>query len=269
MISVKNSPISFCDRMLFQGIEQQRGTHYTDCRNGWPGGSSLDAILSFKMNDIQFETARQMMVDCQIRPNKVVDERVLDAFATIPREKFVNKQQRSIAYVDEDLPVSGGRCLMEPMVLARMMQALEIKPTDHALVVGAATGYGTAIMARLAGSVIAVETRTQLVEKAQETLVSIDVDNAAVIKGRLTEGCPKEGPYDRILIEGAVAQMPEQLLDQLTPKGRLLAIWRPSPRGAGVASVWCRANEGFARTPLFDAQVPLLEEFKAKEEFVF
>ncbi|MEL0023828.1 MAG: protein-L-isoaspartate O-methyltransferase, partial [Alphaproteobacteria bacterium] len=140
------------------------------------------------MNDIQFETARQMMVDCQIRPNKVVDERVLDAFATIPREKFVNKQQRSIAYVDEDLPVSGGRCLMEPMVLARMMQALEIKPTDHALVVGAATGYGTAIMARLAGSVIAVETRTQLVEKAQETLVSIDIDNAAVIKGRLTEG---------------------------------------------------------------------------------
>jgi len=221
------------------------------------------------MNDVHFETARRMMVDCQIRPTKVTDERVIDAFASVPREKFVGRHQREIAYVDEDLSLPGGRCLMEAMVLARMTQALEVRPSDHALVVGAATGYGAAIMAQLAASVIAIETRTSLVEKAQETLVSIGIDNAAVVKARLTDGYAKEGPYDRILIEGAVAQMPVQLLEQLAPKGRLVAVWRPADHPVGVASLWCRANEGFSRVPLFDAQSPLLEEFRAKPEFVF
>jgi protein-L-isoaspartate(D-aspartate) O-methyltransferase len=221
------------------------------------------------MNDAQHETARRMMVDCQIRPTKVTDERVLDAFGKIPREMFVGKHQRSIAYVDEDLQLPGGRCLMEAMVLARMVQALEIRHSDHALVIGAATGYGTAIMARLAGSVISVETRNSSVEKAQETLVSIGIDNAAVVKSRLADGYPKEGPYDRILIEGGVAQMPEQILEQLTPKGRLVAVWRPADHPVGVASLWSRASKGFSRTPLFDAQVPLLEEFRTKPEFVF
>jgi protein-L-isoaspartate(D-aspartate) O-methyltransferase len=221
------------------------------------------------MNDAQFETARQMMVDCQIRPTKVTDPRVLEAFLKIPREMFVGKHQRAVAYVDEDLPLSGGRCLMEAMVLARMVQALEIRQTDHALVVGAATGYGTAIMAQVAGSVISIETRTQLVEKAQETLVAIDVDNAAVVKSRLVDGYPSEGPYDRILIEGSVAHMPEKILEQLTPKGRLVAVWRPLNHPVGVASLWCRSGSGFTRAALFDAQVPQLEEFRAKQEFVF
>ncbi|MEK9611215.1 MAG: protein-L-isoaspartate O-methyltransferase [Alphaproteobacteria bacterium] len=221
------------------------------------------------MNDVQFETARRMMVDCQIRPTKVTDERVLEAFATVPREMFVSKQQRSIAYVDEDLSLNCGRWLMEPMVQARLVQALDVRMSDHVLIIGSATGYGTAIMAQLASSVISIETRAQLVEKSQETLVSIGADNAAVIKSRLCDGYNTEGPYDRILIEGAVAHMPEKLLEQLTPKGRLVAVWRPADVPVGVASLWCRAGDGFARTPLFDAQTPVLEEFRAKQEFVF
>ena len=209
------------------------------------------------------------MVDCQIRPTKVTDERVLEAFATVPREMFVGKSQRSIAYVDEDLPLSSGRWLMEPMVLARLAQALDVRMNDHVLIIGGATGYGTAIMAHLAGSVSSIETRAQLVEKSQETLVSIGTDNAAVIKSRLCDGYSKEGPYDRILIEGAVAHVPEKLLDQLTPKGKLVAVWRQADAPVGVASLWCRAGDGFARTPLFDAQTPVLEEFRAKQEFVF
>ncbi len=209
------------------------------------------------------------MVDCQIRPTKVTDENIIDAFASVPREAFVGRNQRAIAYVDEDLPLPGGRCMMEAMVLARLIQALAVGKDDNVLVVGAATGYGAAIMARLAGSVIAVETRTQMVEKAQETLVSIGTDNAVAIKGRLTEGFANEGPYDAILIEGAVETMPERILEQLGNGGRLVAVWRPEDAAVGVASIWTKAGNEFVRKPLFDAQVPVLDEFRCKRDFVF
>ena len=221
------------------------------------------------MQNSSFATARKTMVDCQLRPSKVTDQFVLDAFSTIPREEFVGKQQRALAYVDEDLPLSGGRCLMEPMVLARLLQALEIRPDDNLLIVGAGCGYGTAIAAKLAGSVIAIETRANLVEKAQDVLVSIGIDNAAIVKSRLVDGYPDEGPYDRILIEGGVEVVPVSLLKQLTPKGRLAAIYRKPGHPVGVASLWMRSGKDFTRTPLFDARVPNLDEFNAKVEFSF
>ena len=221
------------------------------------------------MQNSLFATARKTMVDCQLRPSKVTDQFILDAFMTIPREDFVGKQQRALAYVDEDLPLSGGRCLMEPMVLARLLQSLEIRPDDSVLIVGAGCGYGTAVAAKLAGSVIAIETRANLVDKAQDVLVSIGIDNAAIVKSRLVDGYPEEGPYDRILIEGGVETVPDSLLKQLTPKGRLAAIYRKPGHPVGVASVWTRSGKDFTRTPLFDAQVPNLDEFNAKVEFSF
>ena len=221
------------------------------------------------MQNSSFVTARKTMVDCQLRPSKVTDQFILDAFMTIPREDFVGKQQRALAYVDEDLPLSGGRWLMEPMVLARLLQALEIRPDDSVLIVGAGCGYGTAVAAKLAGSVIAIETRANLVDKAQDVLVSIGIDNAAIVKSRLVDGYPEEGPYDRILIEGGVETVPDSLLKQLTPKGRLAAIYRKPGYPVGVASVWTRSGEEFTRTPLFDARVPNLDEFNAKLEFSF
>ena len=221
------------------------------------------------MQNSSFATARKTMVDCQLRPSKVTDQFILDAFMTIPREDFLGKQQRALAYVDEDLPLSGGRCLMEPMVLARLLQALEIRPDDSVLIVGAGCGYGTAVAAKLAGSVIAIETRANLVDKAQDVLVSIGIDNAALVKSRWVEGYPEEGPYDRILIEGGVETVPDNLLKQLTPKGRLAAIYRKPGHPVGVASVWTRSGKEFTRTPLFDARVPNLDEFNAKVEFSF
>ena len=221
------------------------------------------------MQNSLFATARKTMVDCQLRPSKVTDQFILDAFMKIPREDFVGKQQRALAYVDEDLPLSGGRCLMEPMVLARLLQALEIRPDDSVLIVGAGCGYGTAVAAKLAGSVIAIETRANLVDKAQDVLVSIGIDNAAIVKSRLVDGYPEEGPYDRILIEGGVETVPDNLLKQLTPKGRLAAIYRKPGHPVGVASVWTRSGKEFTRTPLFDARVPNLDEFNAKVEFSF
>ena len=221
------------------------------------------------MQNSSFASARKTMVDCQLRPSKVTDQFILDAFMTIPREDFVGKQQRTLAYVDEDLPLSGGRCLMEPMVLARLLQALEIRPDDSVLIVGAGCGYGTAVAAKLAGSVIAIETRANLVDKAQDVLVSIGIDNAAIVKSRLVDGYPEEGPYDRILIEGGVETVPDSLLEQLTPKGRLAAIYRKPSHPVGLASVWTRSGKEFTRTPLFDARVPNLDEFNAKVEFSF
>ena len=221
------------------------------------------------MQNSSFSSARKTMVDCQLRPSKVTDQFILDAFMTIPREDFVGKQQRALAYVDEDLQLSGGRCLMEPMILARLLQALEIRPDDSVLIVGAGCGYGTAVAAKLAGSVIAIETRANLVDKAQDVLVSIGIDNAAIVKSRLVDGYPEEGPYDRILIEGGVETVPDNLLKQLTPKGRLAAIYRKPGHPVGVASVWTRSGKEFTRTPLFDARVPNLDEFNAKVEFSF
>ena len=221
------------------------------------------------MQNSSFAIARKTMVDCQLRPSKVTDPFILDAFMTTPREDFVGKQQRALAYVDEDLPLSGGRCLMEPMVLARLLQALKIRPDDNLLIVGAGCGYGTAVTAKLAGSVIAIETRANLVEKAQDVLVSIGIDNAAIVKSRLVDGYPDEGPYDRILIEGGVETVPDNLLKQLTPMGRLAAIYRKSGHPVGVASLWTRSGKDFTRTPLFDARVPNLDEFNARVEFSF
>ncbi len=221
------------------------------------------------MQNSSFATARKTMVDCQLRPSKVTDQFILDAFMTIPREDFVGKQQRALAYVDEDLPLAGGRCLMEPMVLARLLQALEIRPDDSVLIVGAGCGYGTAVTAKLAGSVIAIETRANLVDKAQDVLVSIGIDNAAIVKSRLVDGYSKEGPYERILIEGGVETVPDSLLKQLTPNGRLAAIYRKLGHPVGVASVWTRSGKEFTRTPLFDARVPNLDEFNSKVEFSF
>ncbi|MDA9929634.1 protein-L-isoaspartate O-methyltransferase [Alphaproteobacteria bacterium] len=221
------------------------------------------------MDESQFTKARKIMVDSQIRPNKVTDLRVLEAFGEVPREAFVGKHQRAIAYIDEDLSLPGGRYIMEPMISARIIQALHIRPSDNVLVVGGGTGYGAAILARLAASVIIVESRAQLVEKCQETLVAVGLDNAVAVKSRLADGFAKEAPYDRILIEGAVESVPDGLLQQLSADGLLAAIWRPQDSPVGLASLWSRAGSGFSRKSLFDAQVPLLDEFRSKREFVF
>ena len=166
------------------------------------------------MNQSPFEIARKMMVDCQIRPSKVTDKNVLDAFLTVRREAFVSKQQQAVAYIDEDLPLSHGRNLMEPMVLARLVQALKIHAGDNVLVVGAASGYGSAIIAHLAESVIAIDSPAQSVEKAQELLFEHGIDNAAVVKSRLADGYADEGPYEQIFVEGGVETMPQPLLQQ-------------------------------------------------------
>lgn len=219
------------------------------------------------MAQTSFDISRKAMIDSQIRPNKVIDERVVAAFAHTPREEFVPKALREVAYVDEDLALSGGRYMVEAMVMGRLLQALEIKPEQNILLVGAGTGYTAALLSQLCASVIAIDNRTSAVEKTQALLGKMEIGNVAVLKGKLTEGYASEGPYDAILIEGGVEIMPDALMMQLTPNGKCGAVWRQGANAQGEASLWSNAGGQFVRRALFNAQVPTLVEFKAKPTF--
>lgn len=221
------------------------------------------------MNDMHFEALRKAMVDSQIRPNKVIDDRVIAAFMNVPRERFVSKNMQNLAYIDEDIHLSGGRFIVEAMVMARIIQTLALDDTQSVMLIGAGTGYTAALLSSLAASVIAIETRAQMVEKAQQAVAGLDIGNVAVIKARLQDGYASEAPYDAIIIEGAVEHMPQSLLDQLADGGRLAAIWRPDGTQAGEACIWHKTGDAVSRTPLFTAQVPVLDEFRAKPKFSF
>ncbi|MFM2129543.1 MAG: hypothetical protein RL477_1089 [Pseudomonadota bacterium] len=217
---------------------------------------------------IDFEMARRNMVDNQLRPNKVTDGRVIAAMLSIPRENFVPEALRGVAYVDEDVPVGKGRALMEPMVLARLLQAAEIAPSDVVLDIGSGSGYTAAVCARLAATVVALESDRELISDSQRLLSDLGVDNVVAVEGALGRGYPQQAPYDVIVLSGAVPEVPEDILGQLGPNGRLVAvIARP-----GKASVACLARNcggAISFVTLFDASVQYLPGFEREPGFVF
>ena len=215
-----------------------------------------------------FAQARSNMIDSQLRTNKVTDTGVLDAFAAVPRERFLPEARAGVAYIDEDLEVAPGRYLMEPMVLARLLQAARIEATDMVLDVGCTTGYSSAVLARLADTVVALESDPALCERANQTLQDLGIDNAVVVTGDLTAGYEKQAPYDVILLGGAVAELPEAILSQLSEGGRLVTVMATQAH-LGQA-VLVRRNAGQAsRRVLFDAAVRELPGFAAAPGFVF
>lgn len=216
-----------------------------------------------------FAEARRQMVLTQLRPNKVIDEQLIAAMAGVPREDFVPQAYRGVAYMDEDVTVAPGRCLMEPMVLARLLQEAEIAPTDKVLVIGAATGYDVAVIARLAGSVIGIDSDATLVRQAGQTLQAMQVTNAVVTEGPLKDGSAGKGPFNVILIAGAVPEIPAVLLQQLVDGGRLLGVVRGAEAPIGQAVIVKRAGNLFPQRVLFDAGTPVLPGFEATPGFVF
>lgn len=215
-----------------------------------------------------FAAARLNMVESQIRPNKVTDRDLIDTLEKLPRELFVPEARRGLAYIDEDLEVTAGRHLLEPMVLARLVQAADILPEDMILDVACGSGYSTAVIAALGSTVVALEEDEALVTMANDVLNELEIDNAVVVQGRLTEGYEKQAPYNVILIGGAVDFVPEALLAQLAEGGRLVTVIRDEA-GLGRATLIQRDGAATSRRVLFDANVTALSAFAREQGFVF
>lgn len=211
--------------------------------------------------------ARLAMIAGQIRPNRVSDRRVLEAMQAVARECFLPKSLRGIAYLDEDLEVAPGRYLMEPMIFARLVMEAEIRPSDAILDVGCVTGYSTAVLARLGEAVVGVEEESELVRRAGETLSAQGVDNAVVVEAPLALGAPKQGPFDVIVIEGAVELIPDALVEQLAEGGRLVCVRRIEGRSHGY--LLTKAGGATGGRELCDAFTPLLPGFAAPRRFRF
>lgn len=222
---------------------------------------------------MDFEAARQKMVDNQIRTTDVTSYSVLTAFLTVPREAFVPVNLKQLAYIDEDLqiaPASNGnppRYLMEPSPLAKLLQLAEIGSQDVVLEIGCGGGYAAALLSLLAGSVVAVECDEQLAAKASATLSELGYDNVAVVTGELESGYPDEAPYDLIFVNGAIESVPETLLKQLREGGRLVAV--VGYGNAARAKVFQRSGGSTSQSAYFNAAVKPLPGFRQAAEFVF
>jgi protein-L-isoaspartate(D-aspartate) O-methyltransferase len=216
-----------------------------------------------------YAAARHNMIENQIRPNRVSDPRILDAFEQVPRERFVPYALKGIAYADEDLHLDDGRYLIEPMILARLLQDAQPDATDIALDIGCCTGYTTAILSRLVSTVVGVEQDQTMVDAGNQHLAELEFDNAAVIKGRLPDGYPKQQPYSLILIAGGVEHVPQALLDQLSDAGRLLTVLYDKGGRIGRAVSFEKIGGRTARRVVFDASTPLLPGFAKEPKFVF
>lgn len=217
---------------------------------------------------MDFGTVRRNMIECQIRTNKVTEPRLLEAMSEVPRERFVPKARQAMSYVDNDVPCGSGRCLMAPMVLARMIQETGIGPDDAVLCVGAGTGYAAAVMAKLARAVFALESIPELAKQAGEAFNELNLDNAVVLEGPLPDGWPDQSPYDVILIDGAVAEVPPGLLAQLADGGRLIAVIAGNA-AIGRVTLFGKVGRSISRRSVFDATISRLPEFDRKQEFVF
>jgi protein-L-isoaspartate(D-aspartate) O-methyltransferase len=216
-------------------------------------------------------TARQKMVDGQVRPSDITDLRIIDAMLAVPREAFVPEQQRAMAYLDLNLDVSGGgsvrRCLMKPAVTAKLLQAAEILDTDSVLVVGCATGYTAALAARLAAKVTATEVEPGLAAKAGKILAELGLGSVTVHAADIAEGDPAGGPYDVIVLDGATEITPDRLYGQLKEGGRLVGVFaQTQPQRAMIVT---HSHGDFGYRALFDAAVPVLPGLERRPVFVF
>jgi protein-L-isoaspartate(D-aspartate) O-methyltransferase len=218
-----------------------------------------------------FSTARQHMVDGQVRPSDVTDNRIIDAMLAVPREAFAPASQRALAYLDLDLDVSEAasarRFLIKPVVTAKMLQAAGIGAGDKVLVAGSASGYTAALVARLAGQVTATESDPAQAAKAMAVLSELGLGNVTLQPAAAAEGYPGSAPYDVIVLDGATEIVPERLYAQLAEGGRLVGVFAMTkpPR----ATIVTRSHGDFGNRSLFDATAPVLAGLERLPAFVF
>lgn len=219
-----------------------------------------------------FTELRRAMVDSQVRPSDVTDIAIIEAMLTVPREAFVPARQRPFAYIDDDIELNEGadvpRYMMDPAPFARLVQLADPRPSDLVLDVGCGLGYSSAILSRLSGAVIALESDEALAARATETLGDNGFDSVAVVPGPLNEGLVGEGPYDVIFMAGAVDFVPSALLDQLKPGGRLVVVEGHGPTGFAVLHI--RDDEGvLSHRRVFNVSAKPLPGFAKEPEFAF
>jgi protein-L-isoaspartate(D-aspartate) O-methyltransferase len=224
-----------------------------------------------------FALQRLAMVESQIRPNEVTDRRVIAAMRALPRERFVPPRLRDVAYSDEALEVfpsvdgAPPRFLLAPMVLARLVQLASVEPHETVLDVGCATGYSTAVLAGLGKSVIGLEAEPELANAAKCALTELDIANTAIVTGALAEGHPAGGPYDVILLNGSVTEVPASLLVQLKEDGRLVTVIGRTANNPsqGKAYLFVKVAGEASGVPHFDAGARPLPDFAPEPGFTF
>ena len=214
-----------------------------------------------------FSAAREAMVDCQVRPADVTRYDIIEAMLWAPRERFVPRPLRDVAYAGAEIPLAPGRVLLEPRVLAKMFQVAAITPRDLVLDLAPGTGYSTALAGRLAEAVVAVEPDPQLAATARKLMAELEIDNAAVAEGDPAAGDPAHAPYDVILMNGGVERLPDALFDQLRDGGRLVAVTVEG--AAGKCRLHTRTARSVTDRAVFDATAPVLAGFERPAEFTF
>lgn len=213
-----------------------------------------------------YATRRQIMVDTQVRPSDVTKFPIIEAMLSVPRELFVPAEKREAAYVGEHVTLGDGRVILDPRTLAKMLEAADIQPDHVVLDIGAGLGYSSALAARLADAVIALENDGDRVSDAEKALAEAGVDNVAVVEGPLTDGAQQHGPYDVILVQGAVQTMPDKITDQLKEGGRIVVIFQDGALGA--VRVGYNIDGAVSWRFAFNAGAPIIRGFEADQVFV-
>lgn len=214
-----------------------------------------------------FAKSRDHMVESQIRTNDVTEPAILKAFRTTSRERFVPKSKMALAYGDAHIEMDEGRVMLRPRDFSKLVDAADIRPSDVVLDIACGRGYSTAIMARLADTVIGLETSEEAVTKATELLIDEDVNNAAIVKGDLKVGASEHGPFNVIFVNGGVTEVPKAWVSQLANNGRLVCIVQKGP--VGHATVFTKSGNVIGNRVEFDASAPVLPGFAAEPSFVF
>lgn len=212
-----------------------------------------------------FAMRRSTMVDTQVRPSDVTKFPIIDAMLTVPRELFVPADKREAAYVGEHVSLGANRVVLDPRTLAKMLEAVDIQPDETVLDIGAGLGYSSALCARLAEAVIALEDNADRVTEAERALSEAGIDNVAVVEGELAKGAAKHGPYDVILIQGAVQRIPEEITSQLKDGGRIVAIFEEGV--LGVVRIGYFVDGAVSWRYSFNAGAPVLPGYEAERAF--
>ncbi|MBF9044061.1 methyltransferase domain-containing protein [Rhodobacterales bacterium HKCCE4037] len=214
------------------------------------------------------QTQRRItMVDTQVRPSDVTKFPILDAMLSVPRDVYVPDAKRDLAYIDTPIDLGGGRQLLDARAIAKLLEALTPSPSDLVLEIGCATGYTTALLARMAEAVVALEEDEHLAHDAETTLSDQGVDNAAVVTGALAEGSAKHGPFDMVMIFGGVQTMPAAIIDQLKDGGHIAAIFMNG--AVGEARVGVKSSGRISWRMAFNATAPILPGFEKAPSFAF